>query len=193
MMSITIENIYDDMSNSDEIWREIPNTDGYYEVSNLGRVRSWRNNRFGRMENPRIMKLGNHNGGRSGYYKITMSFKGKGVKQSLVHRLVAQAFIPNPENKPEVNHLDGNGRNNHVSNLEWCTRSENAQHMQDNLKQEKVGSERYWTSKVNELDVLDMRALYNQGWFTLTEIGDAWGLHNSTVYQIVKNKTWRHI
>jgi hypothetical protein len=68
---------------------------------------------------------------RNGYVKLTLLNRYK-PKTFVIHRLVAQAFIPNPENKPEVNHIDGNKLNNHVSNLEWCTRIENYRHAVSN-------------------------------------------------------------
>ena len=65
-----------------------------------------------------------------GYLYVNLCKGGK-PKNFFVHRLVALCFIPNPENKPEINHIDGHPLNNHVSNLEWCTRSENVQHAFD--------------------------------------------------------------
>ena len=106
-----------------EIWRdtEYPN----YQVSNLGRVYSV----------PRIESRGGflstNNNGR-GYMTVMLSIGGK-QKRAYIHRLVARAFIPNPENKPEVNHKDGNKQNNCVGNLEWVTRTENATHLRDTL------------------------------------------------------------
>ena len=70
------------------------------------------------------MKAGKH---RDGYLKIGLCKNGK-VKYYLVHRLVAQAFIPNPQNKSEVNHIDEDKENNYVENLEWCTHIENMRH-----------------------------------------------------------------
>lgn len=100
-----------------EIFREI---DGFpdYEVSNLGRVCSFK----GRY--PKIMKLRNN---RWGYPYVTLYTDGKHVMKK-VHRLVAEAFVPNPENKPEVNHIDEDKLNNTAENLEWVTHRENINH-----------------------------------------------------------------
>ena len=100
-----------------EIWKYIPNYNHDYQVSNLGRIKSFK-------KKPRILrqsKTPKH------YNNVNLCKEGKTIS-SLVHRLVAQAFIPNPENKPEVNHKDGNPRNNCVDNLEWVTRKENMNH-----------------------------------------------------------------
>lgn len=96
----------------EEIWKII---DGYpnYMVSNLGRVKTLNYKRSGR---EKIMSLLDNG---SGYFKVCLCSNGK-VKQLYVHRLVAQAFLDNPNNLPEVNHKDENPSNNYVSNLEYC-------------------------------------------------------------------------
>lgn len=100
-----------------EIWRDVDGYDGKYQVSNFGRVKS-----FQRGE--RILKPGLD---YKGYPYVALWHGGKG-KHTFVHRLVAEAFIPNPDNKPQVNHVDGDKANNHTDNLEWCTQSENTRH-----------------------------------------------------------------
>jgi len=108
-----------------EIWKDIEGYENKYQVSNLGNVKSletWAGDRYIRRE--KILK---NNLCGNGYYYVCLSKNGK-VKKYKVNRLVAQAFIPNIDNKPFTNHIDGNKLNNCVDNLEWCTQSENMKH-----------------------------------------------------------------
>lgn len=116
-----------------EEWRDIKGYEGYYQVSNKGRVRSLDRivnapEKFGgsRIVKGQILALPL----RVGYPSIGLFKNGKG-EILYVHRIVAEAFIPNPENKPEVNHKDANRTNNNVENLEWVTHLENMQHSED--------------------------------------------------------------
>lgn len=106
---------------SNERWKPIVGYESLYEISDLGRVRSKKRN----TTSGKILKGAKRPDG--GYISVVLFKEGSG-KCMLIHRLVAEAFISNPENKPEVNHLDGNKQNNCVSNLSWCTPSENQQH-----------------------------------------------------------------
>lgn len=110
-----------------EIWKDVVGYEGYYQVSNLGRVRSVPrrvardNNGFTRHVDGRVMK-GTDNG--HGYLIVSLNREGK-RKNHYIHRLVAAAFCENPDVKPHINHLDHNRSNNVCSNLEWCTVREN--------------------------------------------------------------------
>src|SRR5687768_7809758 len=104
-----------------ELWKPIPGYEDLYEISNLGRVKSFR--RLKKGSNYKVLK--NHLS--LGYHTVCLTKNGKTVITK-VHRLVAKSFIPNPDNKPEVNHIDMVRNNNHFSNLEWVTRSENIKH-----------------------------------------------------------------
>jgi len=106
-----------------EIWRKIEGFEKY-EVSNLGRVRSLDYKHTG--ETKVLRPILN----RYGYLRINL-YKNSKLCSRSIHRLVAQAFILNPENKQQVNHIDANKQNNIVSNLEWCTNLENMQHARD--------------------------------------------------------------
>lgn len=121
----------------DEIWRDIEGYEGLYQVSNLGRIKSLRRqvvNTVGFRIVPEAYLKGSFRYG----YRIVRLCKNGNVKRYMVHRLVAQAFIPNPENKPSVNHIDGVPNNNMLSNLEWATYSEQQNHRHHVLHQ-KVG------------------------------------------------------
>ena len=109
-----------------EEWRSIPGYEGLYEVSSYGRVKSLEISyvrKDGRMyHKPEIILSPKNNG--KGYLRVGM-YKNKTFKYYLIHRLVAQAFIPNPYNLPEVNHIDEDKTNNRADNLEFCDRSYN--------------------------------------------------------------------
>lgn len=109
-----------------EIWKDIPNYEGLYEVSNFGRVKSKDRTllhaRCGTQT--RKGKLLSAAKSTSGYLRVTLCKNNK-TKTFSVHRLVAITFIPNPNNFPQVNHLDEDKTNNCVSNLEWCTQAYN--------------------------------------------------------------------
>lgn len=116
----------------EEIWKDIKGYEGLYQVSNFGNVKS--------LDRYIINKNGDKQyfpgkyltqGVSDNYLKVTLSKSNK-QRTFRVHILVARAFIPNPENKPEVNHIDGNKKNNKVNNLEWNTRSENELHAYKN-------------------------------------------------------------
>lgn len=104
-----------------EQWKPIQEFNGEYEVSNIGRVRSMKRyyGMVGRIMPQTIQ--------RKGYYAVTFHMNNKAYCRK-VHRLVIEAFIPNPDNLPCINHIDGNKLNNRIDNLEWCTYQHNMQH-----------------------------------------------------------------
>lgn len=100
----------------EEVWEDVKGYEGYYQVSNIGRVKSLTR----KYTKERILK---HNI-RNGYKAVILCVEGK-PKNVSVHRLVATAFIDNSNNYPVINHIDGNRTNNEMCNLEWCTQSHN--------------------------------------------------------------------
>jgi hypothetical protein len=116
-----------------EVWKDIKGYEGLYEISNLGRIKSmWRKKEsqllFGFYQNGRIITTHTHKN-----KSIIVSLrKDSKHKRHYLHRLLAIAFIPNPHNKPCINHLDGNRSNNEMDNIEWCTYKENSEHAYNN-------------------------------------------------------------
>lgn len=147
-----------------------------YDVSNHGRIRSWKSG------NPEILKP---HIGKEGYCTISLyDVKEQSVKR--VHRLVALAFIPNPENKSEVNHKDGDKSNNRIGNLEWCTKSENELHAYKiGLKNAKGGNN--GRSKLNEFQVRVIRKCNN---LSHVELGKIFNISRPVITLIKNNKIW---
>ena len=119
----------------EEVWKDVVGYEGLYQVSNLGKVRSLtriveRSDKTVRLRNGKMLSLIK----KSDNYISTTLFRNGKKKTVLVHRLVASAFIPNPNGFQEVNHKDENPSNNHVDNLEWCDRSYNINYGNRNKK-----------------------------------------------------------
>jgi len=177
-----------------ETWKDIAGYEGLYQISNTGRVKSMAKtvrckNGATNSYRERVMAKSKK---PSGEVKITLSKGGKS-KTLLVHRLVAIHFIPNPMNKPEVNHIDGVRDNNVVSNLEWVTSSENQQHAyRIGLQEGRKGSAHHM-ARLTEPDVEKIRQMYASGKLLQREIANMYGVRENLVSRIVNRKIWRHV
>ena len=174
-----------------EIWKNIKEYEELYQVSNLGRVKSLsrkvtRGGITGFTKN-RILK----SQVRSGYHKVSLCKKAM-IKQISVHRLVACAFVDNKENKKEVNHINGVKTDNNKSNLEWCTRKENALHSYRTGLQKKQKGSSHGNAKLNEDKVIEIRKLSKQG-LSLFELENNFNVAKSTLSQIINKQRWKHI
>lgn len=160
-----------------EIWKNIE--DFNYQVSNLGRIKSLRSNKI--LQN--VL-------GTDEYFKVCLH-KDKKQYNKLIHRLVAETFIPNPENKPQVNHKNGNKLDNNINNLEWCTISENTQHSFDNGLQPKLYG---LDNKITKYKI-EVYSFYT-GVYVTTLIGKQalkdFGLDQSSVWQCLNGKIKKH-
>ena len=117
---------YYKLSNEIEVWKDVKNYEGYYIVSSMGKVKSLDRIVLGKNGASyfRSGKLKSSVTNKWGYLQVLLSKNNK-QKLCLIHRLVAEAFIPNPENKPHIDHINTDKKDNRVGNLRWCTRSEN--------------------------------------------------------------------
>ena len=176
-----------------EEWKDIPNYEGWYQVSNLGNVRSldrkiiYSNGKIyiakGKNLKPTLRK--------NGYYYVT-SAKNSNKPKFDIHKLVAFVFIDNPNNYPCVNHIDGNKYNNRIDNLEWCTYSENAIHADRLGLKLRTYGESNGMSKLTKDDILKIRNLLDEG-IKGKDISKMFNIAQSTVSLIKNNKLWSHI
>lgn len=133
-----------------EIWKPVKEFEELYEVSNLGNIRKIGcKNQFGKYKLFKEIKPYKN---EKGYLRVGLSKNNKRIIKKM-HRLVAETFLVNPDNLPEVNHIDGNKQNNRVDNLEWCTHQQNVIHSwKNNLSKVKIGSENHASKKVKQYD-----------------------------------------
>lgn len=159
-----------------EIWRDVVGYDGKYQVSNFGRVKSFRY----KTVPPRILKAISNG---TGYLRVCLCRNGKS-KSAYVHRLVAEAFIPNPDGKPQINHINGIKTDNRAENLEWCTRSENTQHA---LRTGLRGyGEKHPRAKLTNEQARHIRD--NPDGLTQRKLADKFGVDRTTISAIQRGK-----
>ena len=174
-----------------EIWMPIKGYENLYEVSNLGRVRSLGRTIHGKARNGTDAdrfykgKTLTPQGDRNGYLHVGLMKDGV-VKIYRIHRLVAQAFIENPDNLPEVNHIDEDRTNNKMDNLEWCTHQYNNSYGNKPAKGEKNGMARLTSEQIT-----DIRERRKSGEMLKTIAAD-YGISINHVCNIAKGKRWSH-
>ena len=153
---------------SKEIWKDIKEYDGKYQVSNLGNVRNNKNH---------ILKPSKN---RKGYLNVVL-YKNNASKTLRIHRLVALTYISNPNKYPQVNHIDGNKENNKVDNLEWCNNSINQKHAFINGLQKDVnGANNPNARKINQYDLNNN---FIKQWDCIKDIEDALHIHRSNIWK----------
>lgn len=160
-----------------EIWKDIEGYEGLYQVSNLGRVKRLKG-KYRKSE--RILKQGIN---KQGYLLVCLC-KDNTHKMGRVHRLVAQAFIPNSENKPQVNHIDEDKTNNNVDNIEWMTAKENNNHGSRNVRSA--------ISKGTKIKAIDIATGECNEYYSIHECARELGLSHSNILKYLKGKL-RHV
>ena len=128
---------------------------------------------------------------RGDYLRCAIVSFAKKRKDYLIHRLVAEAFIDNPNNLPEVNHKDSDRSNNRKENLEWCTRKENMIHAYSEGKKIPPNGERNGRSTLTLDQVKDIRFQYSTGGYTYIELANKFHSKKSTISNIIKLNTWK--
>lgn len=165
----------------EEIWKDIPGFEGLYQVSNYGRVKSLNYRRTGKEQ---ILKYEIH---PKGYSRLGLH-SNNGVKYFFIHRLVAQAFIPNPDNLPQVNHKDEDKTNNRVDNLEWCSAKENMVYNDGQKRRGKINRNHPNKSKPVGQYTLDFPCKLIKVWPSTREIERALGYSTGNISQVCNGK-----
>ncbi len=170
-----------------EFWKPIKGYEGYYEISNLGRVKSLsriilKNGIYPFKSKEKIIK-----NRLNKYYYVTLC-KNNSYKNFYIHRLIANSFLPNPDKKLCVNHINGIKTDNSINNLEWATHKENTIHATDIGLINQKGENSY-NSKLNKEQVLEII----KSNLPHRELSKIYSISKSYVSSIKNKKTWKHI
>lgn len=164
-------------------WRPVVGREGLYEVSDDGQVRAVSDSRILRTSVSR------------GYLTVSLKDAAGGKPRNhRVHRLVARAFVPNPNDKPNINHIDCNTTNNAAENLEWCTQAENLEHSRRLGRMPQCfRGVRNNRSKLSDENVRAVRALYAAGGRTLLSIASEFGVSERAIGAVVRRQSYRFV
>lgn len=183
-----------------EIWKDVIGYESFYEVNNLGVIRSKSRKCPGgrgsfHIRKPKLMTIRKD---KHSYLRVGLT--GDGITSStkqvlwLVHRVVALAFIPNPENKPMVNHINGIKGDCKVENLEWVTRKENARHAFDTGLQVNPKGQDHRMAKLTEEQVLQIREKYRPNRvYGSTKLSREFNISVTNIKDIINRRIWNHI
>lgn len=172
------------------MWKGIENFGEYYEISTVGELKSIeRIIDYGKIKAVRPSRILKFREGKYGYLYTVISVN-KVRKTLKPHRLVALAFIPNPENKPEVNHINGVKTDNRVENLEWCTEKENINHAYKiGLRKGKRGESSHYSKLTQEL-VNEIKYAYKNENISQLKLGVRYDVSQSQIFRICNNINW---
>ena len=173
------------MNNLTEIWKDIKSWEGLYQVSNFGRVKSLR---YERILKPNKPRRGNN---RTGYCHVILCDRNRRVSAK-VNKLVAEAFVPNPNNLPTVRYIDGNKMNNNASNLIWSTHKDNTAHAIE-LGNVNHNGENSALSRYTENTIQSIRREFDKGGVTKKALSDKYGMSYTNVLRIINRDIWNHI
>jgi hypothetical protein len=181
--------------NPKEEWRDVKSYEGYYQVSNLGRVRSLDRCVKDDYHISRILKGKIRTLFTRPDKRIQLSLhKGNKRERADIHKLVAEAFVHKPKGRLEINHVDGNPSNNRADNLEWITRSENQKHAYRLGLKKALRGEQNKCSKLNNWQVQRIRLMKEvTPKITTRKIANFFDVSKTSIIYIFNRKTWTHI
>lgn len=177
----------------EEIWKDIQNYEGHYQISNFGNVRSLDRYIIRPTDGVRIFKKAQNRSpsyNQDGYKFIRLNLEGN-KKCFLIHSLVAKHFIPNknPNTHTEINHIDCKRDNNHFTNLEWCTRSFNVQYSFD-VGGRSFKAENHPQAKLSQELARDIRVLRSEGW-SVKLLVDFYNLSKTSIHRALSAEQWQ--
>jgi hypothetical protein len=164
-----------------EIWKDIKGYEGLYQISNYGNIKRIKSR--GRFLKGSVTNKG---------YRMVVLTKEKKERRIFVHRIIAQAFIPNPDNYPIVNHKNAQKEDNSISNLEWTTIALNNKHAGSLGLMSRRG-EKHYRSKLNNNQVREIRQLYKLGKVEQKDLAEIYKVSTSTIGNIITRYRWNHV
>lgn len=171
----------------DEVWKDIPGYEGYYQASTLGRIKSLERVEVTIIGSPKPIKerILKPSIGTTGYYFLNLC-KNRIPKLWKVHRIIGLTFLPKPDSYNVINHIDGNKLNNKINNLEWCTQAMNNNHSHKmGLIKNPPRGELHSMAKLTNSQANEIRAKYKPWIYTMSMLSREYGVDSSIISGII--------